>query len=107
MTIKDIRPEEDVREVLDDVAKTDQKISGPTLWRHRKKDGTLIDDEITADEITFDGRTARRVMAFDITERKRAENERSIVFEIIQGIVTTPNLDEFLKLVHRSISQIV
>ena len=46
-------------------------------------------------------------VARDITERKRAENERRIISEIIQAAVTTPNLDEFLKLVHRTISQIV
>jgi PAS domain S-box-containing protein len=39
--------------------------------------------------------------------RRLAEFERKIVFEIIQGIITTPNLTEFLKLVHRSICQIV
>ncbi|MEO7659191.1 MAG: PAS domain S-box protein, partial [Pyrinomonadaceae bacterium] len=39
--------------------------------------------------------------------RRRAENERRIISEIIQGAVTAPNLDEFLKLVHRSISQVV
>ena len=39
--------------------------------------------------------------------RWQAERERRIIFEIIQGTITTPNLDEFLKLVHRSISQIV
>src|SRR5258706_1847694 len=37
----------------------------------------------------------------------QAEIERKIIFEIIQGAISMPNLDEFLKLVHRSISQIV
>src|SRR5438445_12790679 len=41
----------------------------------------------------------------EIRDRQRqAERERRIIFEIIQGTITTPNLDEFLKLVHRSIS---
>lgn len=40
-------------------------------------------------------------------KQREAEKERRIIFEIIQGIVPTPNLDEFLKLVHRSIGQIV
>ncbi len=44
---------------------------------------------------------------FDITELRQAEKERQVIFEIIQGIITAPNLDEFLKLVHRLISQIV
>jgi PAS domain S-box-containing protein len=39
--------------------------------------------------------------------QRDAENERRIIFEILQGIIPTPNVDEFLKLVHRSIAQIV
>lgn len=39
--------------------------------------------------------------------QRRAEEERRLMFEIIQGGVSTPNLDEFLKLVHRSIRQVV
>jgi PAS domain S-box-containing protein len=55
-----------------------------------------------------DGRPARAYGAFqDITERERAENERRIISEIIHGSITTRNLDDFLKLVHRSISQLV
>jgi two-component system cell cycle sensor histidine kinase/response regulator CckA len=43
----------------------------------------------------------------DVTEIKRAENERRVISEVVQGVATTPSLDEYLKLVHRSISQIV
>lgn len=39
--------------------------------------------------------------------QRDAENERRIIFEILQGIIPTPNLDEFLKLVHRAIGQVV
>ncbi|MBA3352079.1 MAG: PAS domain S-box protein, partial [Blastocatellia bacterium] len=48
-----------------------------------------------------------RGMARDITDIKRAKNERRVIFEIIQGSITSPNLDEFLKLIHRLISQLV
>ncbi|MDX6385392.1 MAG: two-component system, cell cycle sensor histidine kinase and response regulator CckA [Blastocatellia bacterium] len=43
----------------------------------------------------------------DITERRRAEAERRLMFEIIQGVVTTPTLDELLKLIHTSISRLL
>jgi two-component system, cell cycle sensor histidine kinase and response regulator CckA len=43
----------------------------------------------------------------DITERKRMEQEREVIFEIIQGVIATANLDELLKLIHHSISKIV
>src|SRR5437016_3093066 len=43
----------------------------------------------------------------DIAERKRAELERETIFEIIQGVTTTSNLDELLGLIHRSIGKVL
>ncbi len=42
-------------------------------WRHRKKDGGVIDVEIISSKIVFQGKSAILVLANDITERKRAE----------------------------------
>lgn len=44
-------------------------------WRHRKKNGTVIDVDISAHEIEFQGRPCRLVLALDTTERKNAEAE--------------------------------
>ena len=43
-------------------------------FTHRKKDGSLIDVDVTSHELAFDGRRARVVLANDVTERKRAED---------------------------------
>jgi PAS domain S-box-containing protein len=43
----------------------------------------------------------------DITGRRRMELERESIFEIVQGVITTPTLDALLKLVHRSISKVL
>lgn len=43
------------------------------IWKHRKKDGTVIDVEITWSQIFLRGKFARLVLANDVTERKRAE----------------------------------
>ena len=43
----------------------------------------------------------------DITERKRAEAERQVISEIVQGVITTSNLDELLHLAHRSIGKVL
>ncbi len=74
MTIADIRPSEDVPRLLQDVARIrDRKIDDHSLWRHRKKDGTLIDVEITANTLHFRGRHARLVLANDVTAQARSE----------------------------------
>lgn len=46
-------------------------------------------------------------IARDITERKRTEAERRLIFEIIEGVITTHNLDELLKLIHQSIGKLL
>src|SRR5262249_12319081 len=68
MTIKDIRPAEDLPILMDAIEKSRQGIYRMSEWRHRKKDGTLIDVEITSDTIPFAGRKARLTHIRDITE---------------------------------------
>ncbi len=43
----------------------------------------------------------------DITTRKRSELESHALFEITQGITSTDNLDELLKLIHHSLGKVV
>jgi two-component system, cell cycle sensor histidine kinase and response regulator CckA len=73
MTIKDIRPTENVTDLLDPVSKPTEEFGKAGVWKHRKKDGTIIEAEISAQTLNFAGRSARLVLANDITERKRAE----------------------------------
>src|SRR5207237_10117292 len=51
--------------------------------------------------------TSVQGIARDITERTRAEAERRIISEIVQGIVRTSNLDALLKLTQSSLRKIL
>jgi PAS domain S-box-containing protein len=76
MTIENIRPPADVtalRESVRDVPGTIRKVG---TWKHLRKNGGIIDVEITTHDLEFGGRPARLVLATDVTERKRAEAER-------------------------------
>lgn len=78
MTIKDIRPAEDIPVLLDYRVGADheQQASGvgnAGVWRHCKKDGTLILVEITWSRVIYNGKDAVLVLAHDITQRKVAE----------------------------------
>ena len=77
MTIKDIRPPEDLPSLQNNLMASEGKESIDVAggWRHRKKDGVIIDVEITSHALLFAGRRAKLVMAIDITERKRAEEK--------------------------------
>jgi PAS domain S-box-containing protein len=45
------------------------------VWKHRKKNGTLIDVEVVTHALTFDGREANLVLVDDITHRLQAEQK--------------------------------
>jgi diguanylate cyclase (GGDEF)-like protein/PAS domain S-box-containing protein len=74
MTIKDIRPAEDIPGLLAGIAGlAGGGFDKVGVWRHCKKDGSIIDVEITLQELRIDGRRAKIVLVNDVTERKRAE----------------------------------
>ena len=73
LTIRDIRPPEDVPALLRNVAGVGQGLDQAGLWRHRLKDGSLIDVEITSHALEFGARRAELVLAIDVTERRRTE----------------------------------
>ncbi len=75
MSIKDVRPGEEVPRLEAYLARLPAQ-RGPapaSVWRHRKKDGSVMEVEVTSQALRFDGRAARLVLAVDVTEKKRAE----------------------------------
>ena len=73
MTIKDVRPETDLPALMENLAKPGSDFEMSGNWQHRRRDGSIMDVEITSRQISFDGRPARLVLVNDITERKQAE----------------------------------
>lgn len=73
MTLKDIRPPDEVPELLEYLQQATSGRQRTRMWRHRKKDGTIILVEITNHDFVFNGRKSRMILANDITERQRAD----------------------------------
>ena len=72
LRLTDIRPQEDVPQLMRHLS-AQRPTTQRGEWRHRLRDGTLIDVEITSHTLELDGRPAALVVARDITERKRAQ----------------------------------
>ena len=78
MTIRDIRPAEDQHQLEESIAERDAA-KDPTarrhagVFRHYRKDGSVLFVEIESSEIHLDGRPARLVVATDITRRQVTE----------------------------------
>jgi len=74
MTIADIRPPADVERLKDSVSRAHGlALSGQ--WRHRLKDGRLIDVEVASHTILYGGRQAVLSVLQDITTRKQLEEQ--------------------------------
>ncbi|GFE56569.1 ATP-binding protein [Geobacter sp. AOG1] len=102
MTIKDIRPAEDIPRLLDSIEQVPPGLGQSGYWRHRKKDGMVIDVEITTHTLTFDGKAAKLVLANDVTERRRSEtalltqfNQISTVFDALNAIVYVADMEDY------------
>jgi len=73
LTIKDLRPSEDVPALLEHIRNSPNGAGTTGTWRHRKKDGAIIDVEVTTGVVQFDHRDARLAIAANITQRKQME----------------------------------
>jgi len=75
MTLKDIRPEEEIIRLIDDVGKNRPEYQKSGEWKHQRKDGTLLDVEITSHIIDYKGKKSVLVLSQDVTERKQIQSE--------------------------------
>lgn len=71
MTAKDIRPPEDVPRFLEAVPLAQDSLRIEGIWRHLKKDGSIIDVEIGLYSFMSNGRRARLAVVNDVTEPRR------------------------------------
>ena len=73
MTVKDISPAGTVETRHETAPGADSGTGVSREWKHLKKDGAIIDVEVTSNRMPFAGRPAELVLSHDVTERKRVE----------------------------------
>jgi len=81
LSIHDIRPREDVPFLLEALSRPDNGVRFSGVFRHRRRDGSLILAEIRSHEVEFFGRRARLVQALDVTDRVRAHDALRVAEE--------------------------
>ncbi|MGB3507963.1 MAG: PAS domain S-box protein [Microcoleaceae cyanobacterium] len=91
MTLRDIYPPEDIAILLNKINQTTSELDKPGVFRHQKKDGTIIYVEITSHGLTFAGKQAEIVLANDITERMKAETALLEMTTLQQAILNAAN----------------
>ncbi|MGA9527478.1 MAG: PAS domain S-box protein [Terriglobales bacterium] len=73
MSVLDIRPEEERQRLQERLSRPLRGREGAEVWKHRKKDGSIIDVEVTAHDLNFRGAEVELVLANDITARRQSE----------------------------------
>src|SRR6266567_3153437 len=73
MTVRNIRPTEEMGRFLEAVGPHNTRVSNRELWKHRTKDGTIIEVEVSSQIIPFRAVEAELVLAHDVTAQRRAE----------------------------------
>ncbi|MEH1943963.1 MAG: PAS domain S-box protein [Nostoc sp.] len=93
MRTTDIRPPEDVPILLEYLGQKYHNLHFAGQWRHRRKDGQIIDVEVVTHTINYGRYNARLVNIRDITEHKRVERtlqQTEAKFRVISEAIPVP-----------------
>jgi PAS domain S-box-containing protein len=84
MTVIDLKPPGDVPKMVSNIATARVGSQGHIgIVRHRRKDGAMLDIDITSHQILIDGRKCSLAIAIDVTDRRRVEEQRSLEKSIL------------------------
>jgi len=76
MTVKDIRPPEEVPVLLERIAaERGDPYQEAGTWRHRKKDGSVMEVEISSYAFRLGDRKVQLVLSSDVTHRRQLEEQ--------------------------------
>jgi PAS domain S-box-containing protein len=87
MTLREIRPPEDIPALLESHRTGRPGLAASGLFRHRRKDGTIIAVDIRSHDMMFGDRPGRLVLATDVTEQVRAREELQSMNERLRVLV--------------------
>ena len=84
------------------------------IWKHRKKEGTLIDVEVIAHDMMHDNEEVILILAIDITEKMKAQAALAMQAEIQRKLITQTSIqvqekerEDIGKELHDNINQIL
>jgi two-component system cell cycle sensor histidine kinase/response regulator CckA len=75
MQIMDIVADDDQERLQERIDTLQLGRNAAGVWRHHRKDGSAIDVQVLSSSLDFEGRRARLVLAQDITEQRRMEEQ--------------------------------
>ncbi|HET54928.1 MAG TPA: PAS domain S-box protein [Ignavibacteria bacterium] len=73
-------------------------------WKHKKKDGELFDADVSLNAIVIGGKKVILAIVRDITETKRAQNIREVLYQISEAAYTASDMIALYKKIHEAVS---
>ena len=98
MTLREMRPPEDMERLTQwlQLSPSDRLLVNE--WRHRRKDGQVVDVDVFLREIDFNGEPARLAVIIDISARKEAERQTERIFKTSQDVIhVTDGFGKFMR----------
>ena len=90
LTLADLRPPDELPKLYANLKSAPQDtLEKSGIWCHRKKDGALIDVEISSHPLWFHGRPCKFVLAHDVTDQLQAQRKiarLNRVYALLSGI---------------------
>jgi len=102
MTVRQIRPQEDVDDLLQAIRNNNLESRSDKNWRHLRKDGSLIYVKLISNSIQFRGHKARLVLANDVTQQVSAESQMEKVYRYLERFQEAVSKNSFLALMDNS-----
>jgi len=101
----DLLAADDLARYLDIMSHRDPGESGSGQWRHRRKDGSVMEVETVSHPFNLDMRPARLTLVNDITERRRADRRLQMGHSVTRILADSRTVEEALPQVLRVICE--
>ncbi|HXQ30067.1 MAG TPA: PAS domain S-box protein [Gemmatimonadales bacterium] len=75
LSMRDLVPPEDAADLVAAIGRGEPLAAGTRQWRHLMRDGSVIQVELTSCRLRYAGRPAELLLAWNITERLRRDDE--------------------------------
>ena len=101
----DLIAPEDTERFLQTLRTRDPNGDFANYWRHRRKDGSVMDVETVSHPFDLDARPARLTLVNDVTERMRAERRLQMGHSVTRILADSRTVEEALPQVLRAIAE--
>ena len=80
---------------------------GSVEMQYLRGDGSILEVEVSAIPVTFEGQPAAEVVIHNITDRKKSQRLQNVVYEISQAVSTSENLKELFTSIYKQLSNVL